>query len=301
MSAQRHLSDWLLLLGLVVFWGVSFALTKIAIAGPSPLWVMALRLVIGAVVLYMPSCAPMALRLPTDRVTLIWFSWLGAIGSVILPFFLISWGAQYLPSGLVGISMAVMPLVTIALAHFLLPDEPLTTSKLVGFLIGFAGLVLLIGPQFLNDLNLTGNVPLAQLAVLLAAASYSVQAVTARKSPDMHALQKSTGVIIASAIGGVFLALVFDPSGLRLDNLGANISTLVLGIFPTGIAALLLFRLLDRTDAAFVSVVNYLLPPFAYFFGILTLGETFESRAILGLAIILAGIYLAERGKLARS
>ena len=298
MSAQRHLSDWLMLFALVIVWGVSFALTKIAIAGPSPLWVMALRLIIGAVVLYLIMRAN-GLTLPTDSTTLLWFGWLGAIGGT-LPFFLISWGAQYLPSGLVGISMALMPLVTIALAHFLLPDEPLTTNKLVGFLIGFAGLVLLVGPSFFGEFKLSGKAPLAQLAVILAAAAYSVQAVTARKSPVMHALQKATGVMVGSAIIGLLMALTFDPSGLRLDNQSANLSTLALGIFPTALAALLLFHLLDRTDATFVSVVNYLLPPFAYFFGIIALDETFESRALLGLGVILAGIYLAERGKTAR-
>ncbi len=295
MSAQRTLFDWLMLLGLVVVWGISFALTKIALAGPSPLWVMALRLAIGAVALYMVMRFS-GQRLPIDKTALVWFSWLGAIGAII-PFFLISWGSQYLPSGLVGISMAVMPLVTIALAHFLLPDEPLTLRKFIGFSTGFVGLVLLVGPQFLGEITLTGHVPLAQLAVLLAAAAYSVQAVTARKSPVMPALQKSTGVMIASAISGVILALVFDPAGLQLDNQIANLATLALGLFPTALAALLLFRLLDRTDAAFVSVVNYLLPPFAYFLGVLALDEPFESRALLGLAIILAGIYLAERGK----
>ncbi len=295
MSAQRTLFDWLMLLGLVVVWGISFALTKIALAGPSPLWVMALRLAIGAVALYLVMRV-FGQRLPTDRAALSWFSWLGLIGAII-PFFLISWGTQYLPSGLVGISMAVMPLVTIGLAHFLLPDEPLTLRKFIGFLTGFIGLVLLVGPQFLGEIKQTGNVPLAQLAVLLAAAAYSVQAVTARQSPVMPALQKSTGVMLASAFFGVLIALVFDPSGLKLDNQLANLSTLALGLFPTALAALLLFRLLDRTDAAFVSVVNYLLPPFAYFLGVLALGEPFEGRALIGLAIILGGIYLAERGK----
>ena len=236
------------------------------------------------------------LRLPMDQTNWLWFGWLGLVGG-ILPFFLISWGAQYLPSGLVGISMALMPLVTIALAHFLLPDEPLTPGKLIGFLIGFAGLLLLVGPQFIGQLQFTSHTSLAQLAVILAAAFYSLQAVTARKSPPLHALQKSTGVVMASAIGGLLLAALLDPGGLHFDHATAWLSTLALGLFPTALAALLLFRLLERTDAAFVSVVNYLLPPFSYFFGILTLDEPFEPRALLGLAIILCGIYLAERDK----
>ncbi len=298
MRTKRHPVDWLMLAGLVVFWGTSFALTKIAVQTVSPLWVMALRLCIGAVILY-ALMRYQGLRLRIDKTALAWYAWLGLTGA-LLPFFLISWGALYLPSGLVGISMALMPLVTIALAHFLLPDEPLTTGKLAGFLTGFIGLVVLVKPQFSQDLSFTGNPALAQMAVILAAASYAVQAVTARKSPAMHPLQKSTGVIAISAAGGLALALIFDPSGLQANVPAALLSVFALGLFPTALAALLLFRLLDRTDAAFVSVVNYLLPPFAWLLGIFTLDEAFEWQALAGLVIILAGIWLAEQNRAAR-
>lgn len=286
-----------MLLGLILFWGSSFALTKISVETISPLWVMALRLCVGAIILY----AMMRLEdlsLPLDKNSLIWFAGLGVIGSV-LPFFLISWGAVFLPSGLVGIMMALVPLVTITLSHFMLVDERMDVAKFLGFIIGFIGLVILVGPQFLADLSLTGTVFLAQLAIILATSSYALHTVVARKSPRMTALQKSTGTVIAAALIGLLVAILMDPGGIGIASISSVAATLALGIFPTALASLLLFHLIDRTGTSFVPLSNYLIAPFAYFFGIFTLDETFEMRALLGLIVILVGIYMAERGKTA--
>ncbi len=295
MTKQRHPVDWLMFIVLVLFWGSSFALTKISVETISPMWVMALRLVVGAVILYV-----MMLRegqtLPLDRNSLFWFAGLGIIGSV-LPFYLIGWGTLYISSGLVGIMMALVPLVTITLSHFMLDDEPMNRTKFSGFAIGFLGLVILVGPQFLGDFSFTGTLFLAQLAVILAASSYALHTIIARKSPAMTVLQKSTGSIIAAAITGLVLAAFSDPFGIGIASTSSVLATLALGIFPTALAALLLFHLIDRTGTSFAPLTNYLIAPFAYFFGIITLDEAFEMRALLGLVIILVGIYLAEKGK----
>ena len=298
MTTRRHPSDWLMFIGLVVFWGSSFALTKISVETISPMWVMALRLCVGAVILF----AMMRLEgqsLPVDRISLLWFTGLGIIGSV-LPFFLIGWGSLQIPSGLVGIMMALVPLVTITLSHFMLDDERMNRTKFLGFSVGFIGLIILVGPQFLADVRLTGTVFLAQLAIMLAASSYALHTIIARKSPQMSVLQKSTGAIIAAAFVGLLVAITTDPFGIGIASIRSVAATLALGIFPTALAALALFQLIDRTGTSFVPLSNYLIAPFAYFFGILTLGEAFEMRALLGLLIILLGIYLAERGKSAR-
>ena len=174
-----------MLLGLVLFWGSSFALTKISVETISPMWVMALRLIIGAVILYAMMRLE-GLSLPIDANSLIWFAILGFIGSV-LPFYLIGWGTLHLPSGLVGIMMALVPLVTITLSHFMLPDERMNMTKFAGFVIGFIGLIILIGAQFLADTSFTGTVFLALLAIFLASSSYALHTVIARKSPQRSA------------------------------------------------------------------------------------------------------------------
>ena len=298
MTKQRHLSDWLMFLALVIFWGSSFALTKIAVVSISPLWVMVLRLVLAAVILT-AMMRLQGLSLPRDPNALLWYMALGGIGSV-LPFFLIGWGSLYLASGLVGIMMALVPLVTLVLAHFLLPDERLNLTRSLGFLVGFAGLIILLGPHLLGEFSFEGSLFLAQIAIVLATSCYALLTVIARKAPSMSTIQKSTGSMIAAALMGLLLALVVEPFGLQIASISSYAATLALGIFPTALAALLLFSLIDRTGTSFVPLSNYLVAPFAYFLGIFSLNEPFEYRALIGLLVILVGIYISERGQTSR-
>jgi len=299
MMKQRTLGDWLLLTMLVVVWGASFAATRIAVTGLSPLWVMALRLCVGALALY-GLMRLQGRRLPVDRTALLWYAWLGFVGSVA-PFFLISWGAQHLPSGLVGVTMGLVPLMTLGMAHFMLPDESLGPGRILGFVAGFVGLLALMAPQLPTSVSFDEKTLAAQIAIILATSGYALQLVTARKSPVMPFIEKSTGVVIAAAVCGLALALVLEPNGLGasawrgLATWRALAAIIMLGVFPTALAALILFRLVDHSGPSFVALSNYLIPPFAYVFGIVTLGESFEWSALVGLLIILAGVYLAER------
>ena len=283
-----------MLAGLVIFWGSSFALTKVAVQTLSPEWTVAVRLAVGAAIIY-SVMRFQGLRLPRGRYEILWFTWLGTIGSVI-PFLLISWGTLHIASGLAGILMAAVPLVVITLAHFVLPDEPLTLRRGAGFILGFIGVVILIGPAALGDFRGGGLALIAQLAVLLAATSYALQSVTARRSPAMEPLQKTAGVLIAGAIGSLLIALVQDSQGIFNGSGLSLISAFVLGIFPTAGAGILLFILLDRAGAGFVAYSNYLIPPFAFITGVLVLDEPFNWQAMAGLIVILAGIAVGNAG-----
>ena len=281
-------------LGLVLFWGSSFALTKIAVETISPMWVMALRLVLGAVILF----AMMRLQgysLPLDRkfialVCWTWRHWFGA--AVLFDRLGIASHALWSRWNHDGADAAhddyPFALHAARRAH--------EQTKLFGFTIGFIGLIVLVGPHFLDDMDLSGSMFVAQLAIFLAALAYALHTIIARKSPKMSAIQKSTGAIIAAAVIGVVLAMIVDPFGIGIASISSVAATMALGIFPTALAALLLFQLIDRTGTSFMPLSNYLIAPFAYFFGILTLGEPFEMRALVGLTIILVGIYISPNG-----
>ena len=106
---------------------------------------------------------------------------------------------------------------------------------------------------------------------------------------------RAANVLMVSAVFALSAALVFSPDGLANATPEALVAGVALGIFPTALGALALFRLLDRAGAAFVSTSNYLIPAVAVLIGTVFLGEHLEWRALAGLALILAGIALAER------
>lgn len=290
---ERRALDWGELAVLVVAWGSSFALTKVAVATIAPQWVAALRIAIGAVLLLAIVLARGGRPAGAGWRRWAWCIWLGAIGNVA-PFFLIAWGTQHIASGLAGILMAAVPLVVITLAHFALPDEPMTGRRAAGFLVGFGGVVLLIGPDALGGLAGNGKAVMAELAILGATVCYATMGVTARLAPAMDPIEKSAGVLIGAAVLAALLAFVTAPDGLSGLDLAGGMSVLVLGILPTAVATVILFRLLARAGAGFVSLSNYLIPAFAVVTGVLFLGERPAWLDLAGFALLVLGLALAE-------
>src|SRR6476660_4721049 len=124
MNPSVTTRDWITLAALVVTWGSSFAMTKIAVASIDPAWVMALRLSVGGI--FLTLIVMLTQRQWPRRGRLWgWFAVLGLVGHAV-PFFLISWGTQFISSGLSGVLMGAIPLFVVVLAHVFLPDERLT-------------------------------------------------------------------------------------------------------------------------------------------------------------------------------
>ncbi|MCB1436829.1 MAG: DMT family transporter [Rhodobiaceae bacterium] len=292
MTLKRSPGDWLLLAALVAVWGSSFGLSRVAVVSISPIWVVALRLSLGAVILCALALAR-GQKLPREARAWGWFAWLATTGNV-LPFFLITWGTVHIDSGLAGILIGSVPIVVILLGHFLLPDEPMNRFKTIGVATGFAGVIVLIGPRALTELSGSGVTLLAEIAVLIAAFSYATQAVTARRMPPMGVVTRAASVLLLSAVAALILAATLAPHGLADATASGLVATVALGLFPTAAGTLILFRLLDRAGAGFVANSNYLIPAWALLAGMLFLGEKLAWNTALGFALILAGIAVGE-------
>ena len=201
-----------------------------------------------------------------------------------LPFLLISWGQQSIDSGVAGILAAAGPLMVMLLAHWMLPDERLTATAAVGFLCGFAGVVVLIGPDALAALSarLTEST-LGHLAVLARLAPKHDPAVTAAA-----VLFCSTGIMLPIAAH----QLTPDPVGFSALVVFA---IAMLGFACTGLAALLYFYVVSVAGARFLSLINYLAPVWTVLIGVLWLGERLPARAYLALLMVLIGVLLSQR------
>lgn len=298
--SHRPLSHWFLLGLLVLIWGTAFAVTKVAVATIAPVWVVALRLWVAALML-----AAAALlrghRLPRGAADWAWFTWMALTGSVV-PFLLTAWATQHIDSAVVGILSAAVPIAVGALAHALLPDEPMNRYVAAGLSLGFAGVIVLIGPAGLWSLAGGATELVARLAMLGATLCYALHAVTARRMPPMGITVRAAGSVLVAAVLGLGLALAVDPAGIAFADAttGSFLAAVWLGLFPTGLASLLLFRLLDQAGARFLSLSNYLMPAVAVLAGMALLGERPDWTAFAGLALILGGIAYAERGRAGR-
>lgn len=292
MFGRRPLLHWVLLLALVVMWGSSFMLTKVAVSAIAPSSVVAGRLVIAAVILAL-ALTVLGRRLPGWGRHWVFFIAMAVMGNG-LPFWLISWGQQGIDSGVAGILMAVMPLATLVLAHIFVEGERLTVIRASGFAIGFAGIVVLVGPEAVSELTGAGSDLLPELSVLAGALCYAVATIIARRRPDGDALVAATGVAIAaSLIMAPVAALGDSPAIFRIapESLAA---VGILGIVSTALATVVYFKLIALAGPSFLSLINYLIPLWAVLVGMVALGEQPKWTALGALALVLSGIALSE-------
>lgn len=274
-----------LLLILAILWSSSFAFIKIAVETIPPFSVAAGRLALAALVMIVVA------RMGKDEfpdVPGLWlkFALIGLFGNA-LPFVLIGWGEVSIDSGLAAILMAVMPLATLLLAHLFTVDERMNLARTTGVILGFAGVILLIGPSALEGL---GDQALRQTAVAMGAICYAISTVIAKRLPPMPHSLSAAGTLIAAAAWAVPASIVFDKPFSLNPSTASVVSLVILGLFPTALAVLIFFALLRRTGATFIALNNYLVPSLGVLWGMLFLGEHLTLRAILALGIILAGI-----------
>lgn len=289
--------DWARLFALTVLWGSAFLLTKVAVSSLPPDLVVAGRLAVACLLLV----PVLALRRSPGTRKASWgarlwvFLLLIAVLGNVLPFSLIAWGQQRIDSALAGILMAVMPLATLGLSHYLVPGERLTPYRIAGFLLGFSGVLVLMGPDALRGATKGEGSLLGMLAVLGGALCYAISAILARLRPASDALPSAAATTLLAA--GLMLPIVLGAGSPELPreptaaSLGA---VLALGAFSTALASILYFQLIKSAGPAFVSQLNYLIPLWAVAAGMLFLGERPEPNALHALLLILGGILLVQ-------
>jgi drug/metabolite transporter (DMT)-like permease len=274
-------------------WGSAFLFTKIAVAALPMATIVTARLGIAALIL-VPLALALVVRLPHGRRLWLYFLLIAFVGN-LLPFSLITWGQRAIDSGLAGILMAVMPLVTLALAHLFVPGERLNAYRVGGFLFGFAGVVVLIGPEALLTIGGEQGALLPMVAVLGGALCYGVSSILARLRPASDALSSAAAVTLLAALmslpAGVDAGAV-ELSALSLPVIGA---LLFLGVLSTALAMIVYFRLIQSAGPSFTSQLNYLIPLWAVLIGVVFLGEQPTLVHLLGLGLILGGILLTRR------
>ena len=292
---MRHpdLQDWLWLALLVALWGSAFALISVSLRDFTPLQVVTSRLWIGATILLVLMRGRRQ-RVPRDGRTWVFFLAMAILGNA-LPFFLIAWGQQAVASGVTGILMAIMPLIVLLLAHFFVPGEKITLPRVVGFALGFVGIVLLIGPSALGGFEGQGAAFWSQLAILSGAACYAVNLIVARRAPRRDPVVTAAWVLLLSAVLSTVALWVGGDVLPNAPGFVPLVSLVALGVLSTGVATAVYFRIVSRAGATFLSLINYLIPVFAVLIGAVFLSERLPARSLIALAIILAGVIISQR------
>ena len=290
--------QYLLLIVPGTLWGSGFLLNEIALRSLPFVTIATMRVII-AVAFMLLFLRLLGGWLP--RWSRAWWAFLilGLTNNAI-PFLLTTWAQQFLDSGLSAILTSTMPLFTIILAHFWVAEERLTPLRVIGTILGFLGIVTLVGPSVLAGL---GVQLWAQLGLLAAALSYAFAAVYLRVLPrrETAGLGRFAALLQLTSAQYVCSAIVLLPFSLALDApwtlrpTGASLIALfALAVIVTIAAVVIYFYLIEEMGAGTASMSIYLIPINAVFWGALILDEKVSPNAVTALVLILLGIGLVN-------
>lgn len=271
-------------------WGASYLFIKIGLRDLSPSMVAFLRIALAALVLLPVAASQGALRGVRSRA-----GWLAVVGAVQVagPFVLISAGEEEISSSLAGILVASVPLFTALLAIWVDHEERSQGLRLGGVLVGFGGVALLLGV----DLGGSGSALLGGVAVVLASLGYAVGGLLVKhRLAGLAPVGMSAAVVTASAIFLLPPALLTAPEAA--PGLGPVAAVAALGVLGTGLAFVILYRLIASIGPARAWLVTYIAPGFAVVYGAVLLSEEVTVATLAGLALILFGSWLAAEGRL---
>ena len=279
--------SWSLFLLCGFLWGIPYLLIRVAVRDFTPACVVFTRVAIGSVLLIL-----IAVKQRTFIVALRGYKYVAlyALTEIIGPWFLITRAELDISSGLAGLLVATVPIWSTIFASLAGDKTVWHHKRLVGILVGFLGVVALVGIE-----SFTGKANIwAIMAVLLAAIGYGFAPNTIAKNlPGVSAIAiNAIAMAMATLVYAPFAYLQWPQNHVATKSL---LSILALGIFPTALAFIVFFAIVDEIGTARASLVTYVNTAFAVFLGALLLSEPITTGMLVGLPFVLFGSYLASR------
>jgi drug/metabolite transporter (DMT)-like permease len=284
--------NWVVLLFLSFVWGGAFMSMAVALEQYGPFTVAAGRIGIGALALLAVVAVTRPADLAINDPKALCFILLLGILNFALPFSLLAWGIQRVPSAFAGITMGTSPIFVLLLAYIFVQDEQIGPRRIAGVILGFVGLLVLILPEVLAG-QASGGTVVAKIACVAAALCYSVGAILIRRAPPIPPIAFTAGMLTAGTIALTPIALLLE--GLpEVTGERATWALLYAGILPTGLAFLLRVVLIRSAGPIFMSLVAYIIPLWAILLGVILLNETVSLSTYIGAGIILSGVGLTQ-------
>ena len=271
---------------LAAFWGASYMFIKVANRAFEPATMMMLRLLIASLIIVTVLAVQRGRRTTVAEMRALgWEGFALGIANGAIPFTLIAWGEKYIDSGVAAIANATMPIFVVLLAIRFKPSETVRGLRLVGFLVGLVGVGVLAGIH--PEGGWWGAA--GTLAVVIASVAYAVGSLWGQRL-----VAHTSGLTLAAStmIGGFVVLLPFGlwqlPS--HMPGWKESGSVIALAVIGTALAQIILYRVLRSDGAARVSLVTYLLPVTALFYGVTLLNEPLTWEELAGMVLILGGV-----------
>ena len=281
--------DYFLLTILSLIWASAFFNIKIATYSYGPLTIAFLRIFFGAIPVII-LCFYKKIKIEAFSKDWYWFASIGLI-NLVIPFFLIAYGVQDVQSNLAAILMASTPLSATLLAHFFTTNEKMNFTKVLGVLVGFSGIIFLFSDNILiNEKNF-----ISAILILIGSTFYVIGGLLTIKISKKKNENVTASILIWATIFLFPITFYLEQPWNLKPTLNSTISVIYLGVFATGLAWLLRFRILINNGLVFQSQVAYLIPIFGVILGYIFLKELITSKVLIALLAVIIGIYLVKK------
>ena len=280
------------LAALILIWGTTWAAIRVSLEGIPPITGVALRFAVAAAALL--ALVPFfGVKLGQSRAE----RWLWLANGVLtfaIPYGILYWAEQVVPSGLAAVLYATYPLMIAVIAHVLLPEERLTWKKVVGVLIGFAGVAVIFSEDFRA---LGGSQVLSAAAVLLISPFLAAlgSALVKRWGQGVHPLSITAMPMLITAVLTGAAALGLERGREVTFGTAPVLALLYLAIMGSAVTFTLYFWLLKHQTATAMGLITYAIPVIAVTVGTLFFDEPFTLRILIGAALVLVGVAVAMR------
>lgn len=277
-------TDWVLLLVLSLLWGSSYFLVEIGLQGLPVLTLVAVRIALAAVVLWL---FVLSIGAPVPTAPRLWlsFAFMGVLNNIV-PFSLIVWGQTEISSSLAAILTATTPLFAVLIAAIWLDDEAPNAGKVAGLVLGFIGVGVMIGRDAIAEI---GDEVFAQLAVVLAALSYAVAGAYGKRFGRLNikpVVSATVQLTMSAVMLGTLVLVTGDHSVLGAAEWQSWAAVGALAVFSTSVAYVIYFRILGSAGVTNLMLVTFLMPVTAIILGVLLLGETLGPWERAGMVLI---------------
>jgi len=286
---EPKILDYALLTILALIWSSAFFNIKIATYSYGPVTIAFLRIFFGAIPV-IGLCLYKKIKIEAFSKDWYWFAAIGLI-NLVIPFFLIAYGVQKVQSNLAAILMASTPLSATVLAHLFTENEKINLIKILGVLIGFSGIVFLFSDNILiNESNF-----MSALLILIGSTFYVIGGLLTIKISNKKNENVTASILIWATIFLIPITAYTEQPWNLSPSIESTISVIYLGVFATGIAWLLRFRILKNNGLVFQAQVAYLIPIFGVILGYIFLKELITPKVLVALVAVIVGIYFVKK------
>jgi len=281
-------------LALCLIWGSTWIAIRFGLESLTPMFSAGVRFSLASVIIF----ALMRIKnipLQTDKVSLRLYLLMGFF-SFVIPFGLVYWAQQFVPSGMAAVLFAVYPFWVVIFSYLRMPSEFIGFYKIFGTILGFTGIVVIFSDAFAGDIT---NYLIGMFAVVLSGTMQAWIAVSIKKFGNhLNSLSMNFIPMVIAGISMLVIAfLVEDLTTIRIDE-NAVLSILYLAFFGSVITFTTLYWLIKRINLVILSLIAFITPIVALILGYFIYSEVLSTRHFVGAAMVLTGVLWANLGNL---